>query len=266
MTLTQVNEDHRAALADAGLLELDAAFDRTDLTMVKDLLVVRQTLKLTTPQGTTYYLKRYHQPPRDRFLDQLGARRFLSPASREYAVLQRLADLGLPAPCPAACLEEMAGRRVNRAVLLTLSLPPAVSLESLFHPHRPAAAVARDLACRLGRMTRTMHEGGVNHRDFYFAHLQVGEEGTLYITDLNRADLRRRVGRRWRVKDLAALLHSAPPLVRRTDLARFARAYLGGALRPHRRFLRAVMRKASRMRAHTLKRIAQGHPNYHVAG
>jgi heptose I phosphotransferase len=110
-----------------------------------------------------------------------------------------------------------------------------------------------------------MHEGGVNHRDFYFVHLLVGDGDRIFVTDLNRADLRRRVGRRWRVKDLAALLHSAPPGVTTREMVLFARTYLDSPLRQHRRFLDAVRKKAARMKALTLKRIAQGRPNYHAA-
>jgi len=262
---TQVNEEHRRELSESGLLDIEAAYRREDLTMVKNLLEERQTLKVTVPGGRTYYLKRYHRPPRDRFFDLLGARRFPSPASREYAVLVRLAELGLPAPVPAACLEEKIGGRIHRAVLITESLPPAVSLEKFLQTGHPPATT-RALARRLGEMTRTMHEGGVNHRDFYCAHLLLGDGPQLFITDLNRADLRRRVGRRWRVKDVAALWQSAPSTVSRRDLVAWARAYLGGPLRRHRGFLRAVARKADRMKAHTRKRVAQGRPNYHVTG
>lgn len=264
MVFTQINEQHRAALAAAGLLDLEAAYQREDLTPVKSLLAVRQTLRWTAPDGTTYYIKRYHQPPRDPFFELIGARRFASPASREFAVLQHLATLNIPAPEPVACLEEKVGRRINRAVLITRSLPQTSSLEEVFHPRRPDAGDARDLAERLGHLTRTMHDGGINHRDYYFIHLKVSSNGTIFVTDLNRAGIRRHVGRRWRVKDLAALLQSAPPSVRRTDMARFARAYFGGPLDGQKRFIRSVLRKAARMKARTLKRIAEGHPNYHT--
>lgn len=260
-----INDNLRPLLEAQNLLDLDSLFNLANAETVKALLAVRQTFKIQAADGTVLYIKRYTNPAADRFWDLLGARRFPSPASREYTVLLRLAELEIPAPQPAACLEEISGRRVRRAALVTLSLPPAVNLETLargntLNPRRRAA-----LARNLGQLTRTMHEGGVNHRDFYFVHLLVDSDDRIHVTDLNRADIRQRVGRRWRVKDLGALLQSAPPEVTLSEKVRFARAYLASPLRQHRRLLADVQAKADTMKARTRKRVAQGRPNYHVA-
>ncbi len=261
-----INEDCRALLEKEGLLDIEEIFRREDTETVKALLEVRQTFRMQTADGALLYLKRYTNPPPDPFWDLIGARRFPSPASREFTVLVRLRELGIPAPVPAACLEEAGRKRVTRAALVTLGLPASTTLETLARDGSVSAHRRAALARRVGRLASAMHEGGVNHRDFYFVHLLVGDGDRVFVTDLNRADLRRHVGRRWRIKDLAALLQSAPPQVTLRDKVRFARAYFGSSLRPHRRFLDSVNAKAARMRAQTLKRISQGRPNYHVTG
>jgi heptose I phosphotransferase len=251
-----------------GLLDIDALAAREDLETVKARLDTRQTFRLKTHRGLTLYLKLYREvQPEPRFIG-IGNRRFDSPASREWHVLNRLRELGVPTMRPAACIEEVAGGDVKRAALLTVGLSAPRSLQKLLleeFTEFPQPRRRQQLARELGGILRKMHEGGVDHRDFYLVHIRVGHEDQLYVTDLNRADIRKRVTRRWRIKDLAALLHSAPhSIVTATDKARVARAYFGGRLRDHRDFIQAAIRKADRMTTHTRKRLAQGEANYHV--
>src|SRR5690606_4283685 len=101
-----------------------------------------------------------------------------------------------------------------------------------------------------------LHDGGVCHRDFYLCHfLQDAEDPLkLYLIDLHRALIRRRLGRRWIVKDLGGLYFSALDIGLTTrDLLRFLRVYSGkplrAALREDGRFWEDV-----RLRALALKR------------
>ncbi|MCA8914595.1 MAG: hypothetical protein KDB90_04215 [Planctomycetes bacterium] len=258
----------RSELESEGLLDVNALAARGDLETIKARLESRQTYRLVTAAGTTLYLKLYREiEPEPRFAG-LFARGFDSPASREWHVLQRLHELRVPTMRPAACIEEVESGVVKRAALLTVGLSAPRSLQKLLleeFTECPQPARRWQLTVELGRILRRMHDGGVNHRDFYLVHIRVGHDDELYVTDLNRADIRKRVTRRWRVKDVAALLHSAPAsLVTATDRARFARAYLGGRLRDHRDFIEAAIRKSERMTSHTKKRLAQGEANYHV--
>jgi heptose I phosphotransferase len=261
---TLADDTLRAEVEAAGLASLDAIFSRDDFHVVKARLQERQTYRLDFPTGTTFYVKRYTAPHAESFWSGLFARSFSSPAAREWSVLRRLARIGVPAPRPAACLEEREGRRVLRAALVTVGLPAEISLQRVIREQALPPARRQHFARELGRLLRAMHEGGVNHRDFYLVHIRVGEDDRLYVTDLNRADIRKRVTRRWRVKDMGALLHSAPWQVTATDKARFARAYFGQRLRERRPFIEAVIRKAARMTARTQKRVAEGEANYHL--
>jgi heptose I phosphotransferase len=261
---TLVEETLRSELDVAGVASLHAIFARDDFQVVKARLQERQTYRLDSSTGTTFYVKRYTAPQSDSFWSGMFARSFSSPAAREWSVLRRLARLAVPAPQPAACFEERDGRRVLRAALVTVGLPAEISLQRVIREQPLPPARRQHFAHELGRLLRAMHDGGVNHRDFYLVHIRVGDDDRLYVTDLNRADIRKRVTRRWRVKDVGALLHSAPSQVTATDKARFARAYFGQRLRERRPFIEAVIRKAARMTARTQKRVAEGEANYHL--
>ena len=251
--------EYESRLSAAGLLGFDSLFTRRDLQVVKAKLAQRQTLSTSLPDGTTVFIKRYPRL-RSRLLSKAP-----TPARREWLALQFLRNAGAPTMRPLALLEEREGRLVRRAALMTLGLNAPHTLEEVANEAMAPArrhALARDL----GRITRRMHDAGVNHRDYYFVHIRVGAGDKLYITDLNRADLRRVVPQRWIVKDLAALHFSAPPGVTSADRVRFLRAYTGKPLRELRAMIRAILRKAERMESHTRKKVQAGEANYHLPG
>jgi len=87
---------------------------------------------------------------------------------------------------------------------------------------------------------RLCHNNGINHRDFYLAHLLMEDRDwsrwreadplELYLIDLHRAQIRKRVPRRWWVKDVSALLFSSLDCgLSDQDLLRFVRSYHAGA-------------------------------------
>lgn len=258
---TTVAPEDKTWLQAAGLLDLDALFTRADLVAVKAKLTDRQTLSVALPEGRVVFVKRY---PKVKPPGLLRRSPFSSPAAREYEALRRLAELGVPTIHPLALLEERQGKRVTRAALLTLGLDAPQTLEQLVLAGLSARR-RQALARQLAQVTRRMHDGGVNHRDYYLVHLRVGQSDRLFVTDLNRADLRREVPRRWVVKDLAALQFSAPAgVVTRTDRARFLGAYTGKPLRACRSLVKAILRKAAAMRANTARKVARGEANYHL--
>ena len=94
---------------------------------------------------------------------------------------------------------------------------------------------------------RSLGEGGQNHPPY-----------GLHLIDLQRVRWRRdgRVGRRWLVKDLAALNYSAPAaVVTQTDKVRFLREYLAQARldAAARRLVRSVLAKTGRIARHDAK-------------
>ena len=88
-------------------------------------------------------------------------------------------------------------------------------------------------------MVRKMHAGGINHRDCYICHFLLhlpftGYEDDLKISiiDLHRAQIRSKVPRRWRDKDLIGLYFSSMNIgLTQRDIFRFMKTYFGISLR-----------------------------------
>ncbi|MEM7273622.1 MAG: lipopolysaccharide kinase InaA family protein, partial [Actinomycetota bacterium] len=125
---------------------------------------------------------------------------------------------------------------LQRVILNEVSSFPGVFDERtslLFEHRRKAVIAAADIARRL-------HAGGLVHKDLYLCHLFVAKGGD-EVTLIDLARVTKTRSRRLRVKDLAALLHSAKNLCSRADLWRGLKRYGGD-----KRLARAVIRKERR--------------------
>lgn len=160
-------------------------------------------------------------------------------AENEWHAIHRLRAIGVPTMQPVACLTEGWNPARLRSVLVTEALEGCVSLEQHLRDHPPDPESRRTLIHELARIARTLHDNGVNHRDFYLCHFLIRQpwDGSaanlrLYLIDLHRVQTRRRTPRRWAVKDLGSLWFSAlefRPLQR--ELLRFLRLYRQRPLR-----------------------------------
>ena len=130
--------------------------------------------------------------------------------------------------------------------VVTEAFENSISLEELLQKQTTLSSNQRDrlkrqLIPQLGEISRRLHEGGINHRDYYICHFltedrdwsqwQADDPIDLMVIDLHRVQVRHRpTPDRWRVKDLGALLYSAFGAdLTIADAARFIRAYQGGA-------------------------------------
>ena len=187
----------------------------------------------------------------------------------EYVNLLRLREIGVPSITPIAAGTRRRALRCE-SFLLTDDLGPTKKLEDYVpevfeKPFSPAQAKRKKLLVEaLANLTRQMHGGGVNHRDYYLCHIHILPGGEpwprLFVIDLNRADRRERVGRRWMVKDLAALNYSAPDGVfSRTDRLRFLKNYLdaGRLNRAQRKLVGSILRKTANIARHAQRSKAR---------
>lgn len=154
-------------------------------------------------------------------------------AKNEWQALQKLQSLGVGAP-------EVVGfghrgfnpARMESFVIMTAVLP-SESLETLCANWRtkpPSFQTKQALIAKVARITRLMHENGINHRDLYLCHYLLHQD-ELYLIDLHRAQMRQRVPARWRQKDLAGLYFSSKECgLTQRDLYRFMCAYRGKPL------------------------------------
>ncbi len=194
-------------------------------------------------------------------------------ALNEWRAISRLEELGV-ATMRALAAGERGGNPARRhSFLVTAELAPTISLEDLTRHWReepPTLALKRAVLRRVASMVRRMHEGGMNHRDCYLCHFLVHEpipedprQMKISLIDLHRAQIRRRVPRRWRDKDLAALYFSALPMgLSRLEKLRFLRLYFGrplrDVLRDEARSLRWLEREVVRLEDRYYRRFAPG--------
>lgn len=163
-------------------------------------------------------------------------------AGQELRAIERLTQAGVPTMTAVAYGERGGNPAAQHSFIITEELAPTVSLEDfcLDWPQRPPAPrLKRALVSEVARMTGTMHRAGVNHRDCYIAHFLLhtdqaisADHFRLSLIDLHRAQIRARITRRWRNKDLAALYFSALDIgLTRRDKLRFLRGYFQQPLR-----------------------------------
>ena len=181
-------------------------------------------------------------------------------AGNEYRALKKLREAGIPTMEIAAFGERGVNPANRESFLITRELTGTRSLEDVALGGAVPVPLKHRIIRALGASCGAMHRAGVNHRDCYLCHylLRVdpadAPDVKLSVIDLHRAQIRRTVPFRYRVKDVAGLLFSSfdVPLCR-ADVWRFLHAYWGkkgsirGELAENRRFYEAVHRSARKL-------------------
>ena len=181
-------------------------------------------------------------------------------ARNELQAIRRVEELGVASMSVAGFGQRGINPASQESFLITDALEHTVSLEDFcqdWKQNPPAFRLKCNLIERVATIARQLHENGINHRDFYLCHFLLRHDSVaepvdfdrvqLHVIDLHRAQIRRRVPRRWLVKDVAGLYFSSLDIgLTRTDLFRFMSTYrqqpLRTTLRKDRRFWRQVSR------------------------
>ncbi len=173
-------------------------------------------------------------------------------ARNEYEAIRKLEELGV-ATMKAAAFGER-GRNPARieSFIITEELTETISLEDYcrdWKVNSPPFVLKKALIEYVATVSRTLHQNGVNHRDYYICHFlfdvspaslfelrRAGKDWengiTASLIDLHRAQIRKNTPRRWVVKDVAGLYFSAMAIgLTRNDLFRFIKIYSGISLR-----------------------------------
>lgn len=255
-----------ATLRNAGLDSLDALFAAAGQNLGKPGLEPwRQRIRLTLSVGgadKTFYLKRFTRPPpsarREVRRSGTGAR---SVAGMEWSWMRQLASDGIPCVEPVAFGEQLRGGREVRSAILSRAVPGR-SLESLSTEWGiDDRGAFGPLIVPLAELVARLHAGGYIHRDLYLSHVfhdpEAPPERSLCLIDLQRV-LRPSVRhRRWIVKDLAALNHSAPArLIRNVDRVRWLKHYVQASKTgiPLRSLLYLIVGKTQSIDRHATRR------------
>lgn len=181
------------------------------------------------------------------------------PAGVEVRNIERVAGLGIATMRAAAWGWQGGPLGAKRSYVLVTGVPG----EALSRVEQGPIAGKTDLARRmteaLADLARTLHVGGLVHRDFYASHVFLEEtlQGPkLYLIDLARVIAPRLRRWRWIVKDLAQLRYSMPEEWRNNWWRDFLGWYRPGASpRTYRRIHYAVEAKVALMCRHENRRL-----------
>ena len=256
-----VNGEFTEILRANKLTTFDSLMQFSGGCVAKNLLHERTTtqIELAGRDGArrAFFLKRHLPAPWKEYVKPLLrlARPILGARNEWNAILQ-FHKVGIETMIPVAL-----GARGRYSFLLTESIVGCHKLSQWMENDRRPRDTSEDrltasMVHRVAEVARTMHAAGLHHQDFYLTHLMVPDEDpcrTLYVIDLGRVCQRKRLSRRWIVKDLAQLNYSARSLSRK-DRIRFLEGYLGRALRDSDHpFVRRIERKTEAIARHSRK-------------
>ncbi len=194
----------------------------------------------------TYFVKIHHGVGWFEIIENLLRLRLpVLGAANEYQAIKRLESLHIETMKIAAYGENGFNPATRRSFIITEDLVNTISLEDYcqcWRQLKPDPELKRALIKKLAGISRTMHQNGLNHRDYYICHFLLdishgessinAENIRLFLIDLHRAQLRDTTPQRWRVKDIAALYFSVMHLgLSKRDLFRFMRYYDQTSLR-----------------------------------
>lgn len=195
----------------------------------------RRTIRFEV-DGTGYFMK-YHGPTAwGEILKNLF--QFKLPvlgASNEYNAIRLLESLHIDTM--KICAYAVKGKIPAGlySFLITEELKNRIPLEDFCRDWKnnpPDPALKNALIRNLADVCSLMHNSGLNHRDCYLCHFLLNEDlfkqGTISLTvlDLHRAQIRKEIPRRMRIKDLAGIFFSSMDLgLTKRDALRFIAEY-----------------------------------------
>jgi heptose I phosphotransferase len=185
-------------------------------------------------------------------------------AENEWRAIKKLESLDIATMTIVAYADKGWNPARRQSFIVTEDLEDTVSLEDYckgWPSNPPTFAMKHKLLREIARISRTLHRGGICHRDFYLCHFLMPNKATrnenqsdfiLSVIDLHRALIKKALGKRWLVKDISGLLYSAMDIgLTQRDYFRFMKLYDGGSLREsvskNRAFWKSVQQRAHNM-------------------
>jgi heptose I phosphotransferase len=250
------------ALKKNDLLDFDRVMSMPETRTVKHAIPERKTGTFSFDQeGKTVcaYLKRHFLLSFWKYFQERIRFASKKTAFDEFSNILAFHQAGLPTMIPVA-----AGKRAGKVIgsesfLITKGIKDCVTLETYAESCLKTKTFTEktELIKKTALLSRKMHQRGFNHRDFYLCHLLIGTEENnrdeLFIVDLHRVDIRKKVPERWIIKDLAALNYSAKSKnITRTDKLRFLKYYLsiGKISKQDKLFVLKIIKKTNKMMKH----------------
>jgi heptose I phosphotransferase len=219
-------------------------FLKIDINVVRDFKN-RKTGRFEI-EGQGFYIKKHFGCGLSAVIDELlHIRKPHIGASHERSALDKLESLGIDTMSVVAFGQEGKSLQSQRSFLVTKELTNVQSLENIcrdWSVNPPSLKFKRALIEQVASIAKKLHDNGINHRDFYICHFLLDIAGgaaeyenckpKLFLIDLHRAQIRRKLPFRWRVKDIGGLYFSVLDIdITRNDIYYFIRVYTGESLR-----------------------------------
>lgn len=170
-------------------------------------------------------------------------------AANEYLAIKKLQQLNIDTMKIAGYGIKGSNPARQQSFIITEDLINTISLEDYCRDWKkqlPDFELKSLLISKLAYISRTLHQNGINHRDYYICHFLLDmasgsnpdtnkpdpENLKISLIDLHRAQLRQQTPERWLVKDIASLYFSAMDIgLTRRDFYRFMTLYNNCCLR-----------------------------------
>ena len=267
-----INEAFLEFLDALGLASFDD-FMRLEGSVVKSAVRERSTQRLNLG-GNRVYVKKHFFPGIREITKNLLRFRLPVGALNEWQALLAFHSRGIPTMTPICAGRKLFLWRIEKeSFLLTDDLGKSSRLDDFLKAYgvTPCRGKAlekkRRILKNLADITREMHSAGLNHKDFYLCHILVDSRERLYIIDLHRVDVRNNVGKRWKVKDLAALLFSSleVPLTHGERLAFYKRyTQINRLSAYHKTLIRLIIKKCNKIAQHTQRMYENSEKKSHM--
>ena len=139
-------------------------------------------------------------------------------ARTEMIAIEALQLIGIQTTPFVAFGERGLNPATKKSFLMTKDLGDIISLEDIcagWLHKAPSLQFKRQLIRKVAHMAGNMHAHGLNHRDFYICHICMHQSAfatqdfQLFLIDLHRMGVRKKISNTHRLKDLAALHFSS---------------------------------------------------------
>ena len=261
-----INKDFSEFLDAFNLARFDD-FMRLEGMVVKSAVRERSTESLDLG-GTRIYVKKHFFPGIREILKNLLRLRFPTGALNEWRALLAFHAHNIPTMIPiCAGSKPFLWRIEKESFLLTDDLGDTTRLNDFFKENSATPCRGkllekkRGILKNLADITRKMHNAGINHRDYYLCHILLDSKEKLYVIDLHRVDVGDSIGKRWMVKDLAALLFSSleVPVTHGQRLAFYKRyMQISRLSADDKTLIRLIVKKCNKIARHTEKMYRKG--------
>lgn len=201
----------------------------------------RRTIRFQLGSKSYFIKQHYGVGWKEIFKNLLTLRLPIVSANTEVRAIRELNRIGIATtPLVAYGCRGISPARL-RSFVVTEDLGQIESLETFcarWKAEKPDIRFKRRLIGAVAHLARTLHDNGLNHRDFYICHICLDKgrlarnEIYLYLIDLHRVGIRPEIRGIDRLKDMAALYFSAMDIgLTRRDYLRFLKIYHGDPLR-----------------------------------